>query len=44
MEAGYGCECQATHRCFDCHGTGSYDVYATEQMRRLRNYISRYIE
>jgi len=28
-------------QCPDCHGVGSYEAYASEQMRRLRLFIAK---
>lgn len=38
-DVGFTCPCEATHRCIDCHGEGTYTAYAAEQMRRLRVYL-----
>lgn len=35
------CVCMASGKCVDCYGAGTYGAYATEQMRRLRLYLSK---
>lgn len=39
-EPGLTCSaCNTTHVCLDCNDEGTYDAYASEQIRRLRGYL-----